>query len=204
MGRENSVPIEYVSIILTGLLIGYFLLITNPPPGLLRYDNNLNTAVPYHLSGSNIIYNFGSISVFIAIFFLISTFLTYVCIEILRNKTGSMHVYIYLPIISILVLGFTAYPYYGDRLALILYSVGATGLIFGMCLYDKVNRKGEFIRSNFTFTFRAIAFFSWLFISALSDTLLILIFSSSVFLIIACSVFLVFKIRKRARKGRLT
>lgn len=137
--EKNSSLIGLASIILTGLIIGYFLLITNPPPDLLRYNENLKMAVTYHLSGSEIINHFGSISIFILTFFLISALLMFVTSEIVSEKKwGRLPVEVALTLISIIVLGIIGFPYYGFRLTMILYSTGMMGGIIGFRRFHRL------------------------------------------------------------------
>ena len=200
MVRENHIPIGYVSIILTGLVIGYFLFITNPPPGLLRYDNdNLKTAVPYHLSASDLRDKFfDSIMVFMAAFFLMSAFLAYVFLETFSEKKGGTVVYVYLSLVSTLMFALVAYPYYGFNLMMLLFSVGLMGWIFSICLYDKIYRKGNFTRSNVPFLVRSFAALFWILFTVFFDTLLDFAVISIAILVIAYLIIRVSKMRKKS------
>lgn len=127
--------IGHAAIILPGLIIGYFLLITNPPLDLLQYNENLKIATTYHLSGPDILNHLGSVFIFIAIFFLISTFLVFVTSRVLSGKKRRFFTDRFLTIVSIFVLGSITWPYYGLSLTVIMYSTGFMGALTAFLIY---------------------------------------------------------------------
>jgi hypothetical protein len=143
MGNENRSFVEYASIILFALIIGYFLIITNPPADLLQYDENLQTAVTRPLQGNEITMHAGSISTFLFIFALICIFIGFVTSSVLMEhffveRRGWMSkVYIVpftISILSFIVLGSVLRPYYGHDLSYMAYWIGWAAFLTGLVL----------------------------------------------------------------------
>lgn len=187
--------------ILPGLIIGYFLLITNPPPALLQYDANLKMAVTHHLSGAEIINHFSSISIFIVTFFLISTFLVFVIVRMFsETKVKFIPANATLIIFSIIVLGLIAYPYYGPKLTVILYFDGLIGALAGIVLFDPIRSR---CLSFFSISALALFFCMWI----LTDLQPSVVWFLGMLILAVIALFFerrrklkLYKKRKRARK----
>ena len=132
--EKNSSLVEHAAIILPGLIIGYFLLITNPPPDLLQYNENLEMATTYHLSGPEILNHLSSVFIFITLFLLISVFLVFVCSRLFLGKRGTS-IDVVLVSGSIGLLGLIALPYYGYPLTAILYVTGFMGMAVAISIF---------------------------------------------------------------------
>lgn len=163
--EKDSSLINYASLILSGLIIGYFLLITNPPPALLRYDENLQTATTYHLSGPEIINHISSIVPFIFMFFLISTFSAFIGRKICSKMRKLIDVFpiILLLIFSIFTLGAITYGYYGRELTAITVYGGLIGVTIGTMLLTPDWRR------DFPYFFNICAFGVFLIMRALAS-----------------------------------
>lgn len=141
MGNENKSSVEYFSIILTGLIIGYFLMITNPPKDLLQYNESLKSAVTLTLQGTEITKHLGSISIFLVVYALICLLIGFIefamqpfFVEGRWVVTKSSAVPFILALTSTIVLGLVLLPYYGWDLVLIVYFIGVAAFFTGQVL----------------------------------------------------------------------
>lgn len=135
-GNHNAgIFTQYCGIMIFLLAISYILIVTNPPSDLLQYDENLGT-ITKQLSGPDILEHAGSISIFLALFALLSGF-----IGILMGygvekgvKELSERSILYGSIFSIFILGYLLSPYYGVSLAVIAWVIGYLSYVTGIWL----------------------------------------------------------------------
>jgi hypothetical protein len=142
---NNSSLVELAGIILTGLIVGYFLLITNPPPSLSE-----NNAITHNLSGSEIRTNWSAVLIFIATFFLISTFLVYITGRTISEEENFVK---FIQIVSIILLGLIALPYYGPQLAWILCLIGMMGIMSANLALTYPSNRLHYLSSLSSFIF---------------------------------------------------
>jgi cation transporter-like permease len=133
--KENrELHLLFTSTIIFLLSLAYVLIITNPPSGLLRYDDNLKTTVTKQLSPTDFKNNAGAILLFLIIFALLAGILGDFC-DRLSESIGNKRI-LALTIIPLFALGFILLPYYGFELALTNYGVGSSAFAFGLLVSD--------------------------------------------------------------------
>jgi len=115
---------QYCGIMVALLVIGYILIITNPPSNLLLYDNGKSFTV--YLSWSNMSSYGGPLVIFMAMFSLLS-FLIGLLTSIIRwveAEPRSSLIFYGTSAVSVIVLSLLVYPYYGADLAVTLMAEG--------------------------------------------------------------------------------
>jgi hypothetical protein len=142
MENDNRSLMQYFSIILSALIIGYFLIITNPPKDLLQYKDNLVVTLP--LQGNQITTHLGSISIFLGIYALICFLIGFITINILKPlyvkgrgwmATKASFGALALGLFSTtFVLALVLQPYYGGDLFSMSYVIGLAAFFTGLVL----------------------------------------------------------------------
>jgi hypothetical protein len=129
---------QHAGLIVPALLIGYFLLITNPPPDLLRYDNvNLHTATSYPLQGTEVFQHLESVGIFLLVFFLLALFLMFAFKEIFEGEEWQLRRKVYLLTLgTVALLGSTTLPYYGTTLMAMVIASGFVGMEVAVYIYE--------------------------------------------------------------------
>lgn len=140
--RKSNIT-QYCSIMIFLLAISFVLIITNPPPDLLEYDNQKNMSIPKNISWSEMSKYGSSILIFTTLFSLLS-FLTGLLMSIFyeleRGKSSA--IFIIISMASVFVLALLVYPYYGGPLAITLMSLGFPFYLIGASFSRKFRGAG--------------------------------------------------------------
>lgn len=125
------------------LVIGYLLIVTNPPADLLQYDENIQRAVTKdNLQLIELWQYTESTLLFIVFFGLISLFIGETAASVfIEFKTRKKEIYVVitdrmfvLAPLSIFVLGLIPFPYFGMALSLMMILIGLPAFLFGMLI----------------------------------------------------------------------
>lgn len=131
----------FTSTMIFVLVVGYLLVVTNPPQDLLQYDENKQCFVPKDIPILDLWQYSESVMMFIGFFGLVSVFIgematsVFLVFKKYRKKPHFEIDVMFIPaVISIIVLGLIPLPYFGYALSMMMILIGLPAFILGVLI----------------------------------------------------------------------
>jgi len=131
----------FTSTMIFVLVVGYLLVVTNPPQDLLQYDENKQCFVSEDISILDLWQYSKSVLMFIGFFGLVSVFIGEMASSVFfvfkkyKKKSHFEIDVMFIPaVISIIVLGLIPLPYFGYALSMMMILIGLPAFILGVLI----------------------------------------------------------------------